>query len=198
MITLLTIALAKDDFWNLYDSMLLNFGVEKSESANAYLLPISITIVVIIIGVLLLFKSLRTKLILFAKSLLEGLFSIFNLQHPWYYIGHSILIWTCYIVMFALPYYALEETQIVPFEGILVAFIAGSLGISFTNGGIGTYPLLVGFVTAYYLGNENPNHALAVANALGMLIWASQAVIMVVMGLISLYFLPKTYAIDER
>jgi hypothetical protein len=100
--------------------------------------------------------------------------------------------------MFALPYFALEETKNVPFEGIMVAFIAGSLGISFTNGGIGMYPLLVGFVTAYYLGDENPDQSLAVANALGMLIWASQAVIMVVMGLISLYFLPKTYSTDDR
>ncbi len=198
VITLITIALAQDDFWQLHNAILVQFGVEKNGSSSNYLLPIGIGFFVIIVGILLLIKSVRLKIFQFAKSLIEGLFSIFKLQHPWYYIGHSLLIWGCYIVMFALPYFALEETKNVPFEGIMVAFIAGSLGISLTNGGIGMYPLLVGFVTAYYLGDENPDKSLAVANALGMLIWASQAVIMVVMGLISLYFLPKTYSTDDR
>ena len=192
IITLITLGIARDDFWKLYDLMLQKFGVEN-KSDNPYLIPILFSIILLCLIIVLVLKPLREKLFKFSKSLLEGLFSIFKLHHPWYYIGHSLLIWICYVAMFALPFYSLEETKNVPFEGILMAFIAGSLGISFTNGGIGTYPLLVGFVTAYYLGNENSDQTIAISNALGMLIWASQAVIMIIMGLFSLYFLPKTY-----
>ncbi|MBM3455079.1 MAG: flippase-like domain-containing protein [Bacteroidetes bacterium] len=197
IITLITCAFAYNDFWQLYKAMLVKFGVEKSESSSGLWLPIIFGVVLLGIGIVLLVKSLRIRLFKFSKSLIEGLLSIFSLKHPWYYFGHSVLIWGCYIVMFILPYFALEETKNVPLEGMMLAFIAGSLGISFTNGGIGMYPLLVGFVTAYYLENENPNESLAIANALGMLIWGSQAIIMLVMGLISLYCLPKNHVAHE-
>ena len=198
IITFLTITFSYDKFWELYNAMLLQFGVESNSSTSSFILPLVISIMVILLATVLIVKKIRIKLLQFAQSLTEGLMSIFKLEHPWFYMGHSVLIWTCYILMFALPYYALLETKVVPFEGIMMAFIAGSIGISFTNGGIGTYPLLVGFVTAHYLSNDDPDHSLAIANALGMLIWASQAIVMVVLGLVSLYFLPKTYSTDER
>ena len=94
---------------------------------------------------------------------------------------------------FGIAFLSLEETKIFPLEGIIMAFIAGSLGISFTNGGIGAFPLLVGLVIVYYLGKENPN-ALAIGNALGMLIWVSQTLLLIFLGLISLILLPKNYS----
>ncbi|MBM3418104.1 MAG: flippase-like domain-containing protein [Bacteroidetes bacterium] len=197
LITSITCVLAYDDFWQLYKAMLAEFGVEKSESSSGLWLPILLGVILLGIGIVFLIKSLRIRFFEFAKSLIEGLLSIFRIKNPWYYFGHSMLIWCCYIVMFILPYFAFEETKNVPLVGIMLAFIAGSLGISFTNGGIGMYPLLVGFVTSYYLGNENPDKSLAVANALGMLIWGSQAILMLVMGLISLYCLPKNYTAHE-
>jgi predicted permease len=93
--------------------------------------------------------------------------------------------------MFIIPFYALNETVNVPIHGVLLAFILGAGGISFTNGGIGTYPLLVGIVSGYYLKKEGIGHPEAIANALGMLIWMSQTLLMIVLGLISLYVLPR-------
>ena len=100
--------------------------------------------------------------------------------------------------MFALPFYSLEQTSGVPVSGILLGFIAGSLGITFTNGGIGTYPLLVGLVVTFYLQHEYPEDAQAVGNALGMLIWATQTLLMILLGLISLWLLPKNYVIQNE
>ena len=194
-ITFLTMLLARDDFWLLYEEMLKEFGAGNQNSGSNifYILLIVFTVS---LSILFLIKKTRDLIIKFAKSLIDGILSIFKLTHPWSYIGHTALIWVGYVVMFSLPYYSLQETMYVPFEGIMVAFIAGSVGISFTNGGIGTYPLLVGFVTAFYLKRQGVDDALAIANALGMLIWASQALIMIIMGLISLYFLPKNYLQD--
>jgi NhaP-type Na+/H+ and K+/H+ antiporter len=93
--------------------------------------------------------------------------------------------------MFIIPYYALNETSNVPLHGMLLAFVLGAGGISFTNGGIGTYPLLVGIVSGFYLKKEGIDHPEAIANALGMLIWMSQTLLMIVLGLISLYVLPR-------
>ena len=194
-ITLVTMAIGKNDFWHLYHEMLFEFGAGEDASQKSLLYILLISFVSLGL-VLFLVPKTRTIIVQFAKSLVNGIFSIFKLAQPWSYLGHTALIWIGYIVMFALPYYSLNETMNVPFEGILIAFIAGSLGISFTNGGIGTYPLLVGFVTAFYLKRQGVEDALAIANALGMLIWASQALIMLVMGLASLYFLPKNYDKD--
>jgi hypothetical protein len=96
--------------------------------------------------------------------------------------------------MFALPFQSLVQTANIPFTGILLGFIAGSLGITFTNGGIGTYPLLVGLVVAFYIGKDYPNDAQAIGNALGMLIWVGQTLLMIILGLISLILLPKNYS----
>jgi hypothetical protein len=98
--------------------------------------------------------------------------------------------------MFALPFQSLVQTQDIPLAGILVGFIAGSLGITFTNGGIGTYPLLVGLVVAFYIGKDYPEDAQAIGNALGMLVWVTQTLLMIVLGLLSMVLLPTNYKTD--
>ena len=50
-----------------------------------------------------------------------------------------------------LPFYAFESTENLPMSCVLLAFIAGTVGISLTNGGIGSYPLLVGLVVGFFL-----------------------------------------------
>ena len=66
----------------------------------------------------------------------------------------------------------------------------------FTNGGIGTFPLLVGIVVVYYIGDEQ-DQALAIGNAIGMLIWVSQTIFLILLGLISLALLPKNYTKED-
>ena len=68
----------------------------------------------------------------------------------------------------------------------------------FTNGGIGTFPLLVGLVVAFYIGKDHPNDAQAIGNALGMLLWVSQTLIMIVLGLISLILLPNNFKKEDE
>jgi hypothetical protein len=78
-------------------------------------------------------------------------------------------------------------------SGIFLGFIAGSLGIVLTNGGIGTYPVLVGLVVAFYIGKDYPEEALGIGTALGWIIWLSQTIMMIVLGLISLVLIPKNF-----
>jgi uncharacterized membrane protein YbhN (UPF0104 family) len=152
----------------------------------------------LVFAYLFVFKpAIRVKLIGFIKEVVQGLFSIFKTKSPFGYLLHTAIIWGCYLVMFALPFQSLVQTQDIPVAGILVGFIAGSLGITFTNGGIGTYPLLVGLVVAYYIGKDYPSDAQAIGNALGMLVWVTQTLLMIILGLISMVLLPTNYKGDE-
>lgn len=157
-----------------------------------------ILIVGLVFAFLFVFKpQIRKKLLGFAREVLQGLFSILKTKNPLGYLMHTALIWGCYLVMFALPFQSLVQTQDVPLAGILVGFIAGSIGITFTNGGIGTYPLLVGLVVAFYIGKDYPKDAQAIGNALGMLVWVTQTLLMIILGLLSMVLLPTNYKTDE-
>ena len=148
--------------------------------------------------VLILNKKLRDKVFGFLRSLKDGVLSIFKMQKLGAYVFHTILIWGSYLLMFALPFWALEETANVPLSGMFLAFIFGAIGISFTNGGMGAYPLLIGITTAYYLNDMGVADSLAIGNALGMVIWATQTIFLILLGLVSLVLMPKKYAADEK
>ncbi len=146
-----------------------------------------------LIVIVILKKGIREKLLNFLKDVINGALSIFKSKNPFQFIGHTLLIWTCYIAMFAVPFFALPETSNFPLSGLLIGFIAGSVGISLTNGGLGVYPILVGLVVAFYLKTDYPEDAAGIGKALGMLMWISQTLFMVILGLISLALLPKNY-----
>ena len=154
--------------------------------------------VVLLITLIFLNKKINSKILGFLKSLKEGLLSIFKMKKIGSYILHTFLIWGSYLIMFALPFWAIDATAQVPISGMFLAFIFGAVGISFTNGGMGAYPLLIGITTAYYINASGGSDALAVGNALGMVIWATQTIFLILLGLISLVLMPRKYNTDEK
>jgi len=192
IISLITFFMVGADFWEIKNEIVEKIGVNNNSSSfYSYLKWILICLFLITLVFVSFIKTVRKKIVNFLLSLKEGVFSIFKIQEPGKYFFFTFLIWGSYIAMFIIPFYALNETVNVPIHGVLLAFILGAGGISFTNGGIGTYPLLVGIVSGYYLKKEGIGHPEAIANALGMLIWMSQTLLMIVLGLISLYVLPR-------
>jgi uncharacterized membrane protein YbhN (UPF0104 family) len=187
-----------DDFFAIKDAIALKFGGKPTAEGGFpwKIVVFSVMGIGAIIGFYLFIKkeALRLKIIEFVKSVFAGLFSIFKLKSPLAYIFHTLLIWLCYLLMFALPFYSLDATNDFPVSGILLGFIAGSVGIILTNGGIGSYPLLVGLVVAFYLEKDYPNQALGIGTALGWIIWLSQTLLMIILGLISLVLIPKNFS----
>jgi hypothetical protein len=178
--------------------MLVKFGAKSNNSTG---FPWKYLILgLLFIGGFILYlrfrknEKFRTKIIEFVKGLIGGIFSIFRSAYPFGYVFHTFLIWGCYIAAFGICFYALDSTSEIPMKGILIGFVAGSIGITFTNGGIGTYPLLVGLVIAFYLKADNPDSAEGIGNALGMLIWVFQTLMMIILGLISMVLIPKNYS----
>lgn len=200
-IALFTFYLGRNDFMEIKAQIEhLSFG-NPSNSAFPWKMLIYGVLLIgcLVFGFMFLFKlAFRLKVIGFIREVFKGLVSIFSASQPLSYVAYTLLIWACYIAMFALPFQAIEETSSIPFEGILLGFIAGSLGITFTNGGIGSYPLLVGLVVAFYIGRDHPSDALAIGNALGLLVWGTQTLLMILLGLVSLYLLPKNYTKEHE
>lgn len=196
LVSLITLSVAYTDFETIFFQIKTQFN-ESTNSQNGQFIKSFIYIlgIVLFLTLILLFffnQKIKIKISNFTKGVISGLLSIFNTKKTFQFIAHTIFIWVMYILYFGIAFLSLEETSNFPIEGILMGFIAGALGISFTNGGIGTFPLLVGLVVVFYLEKDNPN-ALAIGNALGMLIWVSQTLFLIILGLISLILLPKNF-----
>ena len=189
MITIVAFVIGQNDFIRIKDIIELEFGT-KSGSGSSYFWIFLIS-VFLILSILFAFQKIRLKIFMVLKELYQSAMSIFKMTKPAAYIAHSIFIWICFLVMFWLPFLSFEETKSLSLSCVLLAFIAGSIGISLTNGGIGSYPLLVGLVVAYFLDGIPKDEAFAIGNALGLVVWVSQTMLLIIVGLVSWLLIPK-------
>lgn len=118
------------------------------------------------------------------QGISEGLASIATLENKWAFIGHSVLIWSCYLIATYIGFYAIAETSSLPFKAAFPVLAFGSIGMIITPGGIGTYPLLVMEVMQLY--HIERGHAFANGN----LQWLAQSLIILIVGFICLMVLP--------
>lgn len=161
----------------------------------------------VVIGGTLLFAILwwkiaafREKFKQFVRDVFDGVLAIFRSKHPGKFIFQTLLIWVLYITFFGICFFAFDTTSDFPMGGILIGYIAGTLGIMFTNGGIGAYPYLVGVVVTFYMGDsfDTVQESEGIGKALGMIIWLSQTLLMILLGLISLIFIPRNYKKEKH
>jgi len=81
--------------------------------------------------------------------------------------------------MFFVIKYCIQGTVNLSFSAVLMAFVAGSLAISTTNGGIGAYPLAIGLVLSFFAINKFDGEAY------GWVVWGSQTLINIIVGALS-------------
>jgi uncharacterized protein (TIRG00374 family) len=189
-ITVVSFFLGQDDFLKIKGLIEAYFG-PKSESTSLTIYLIIGLVFLSGIAVYVINRKIRDKIRRVIISLYKSTLSIFKTKNPLAYILHSLLIWICFLVMFYLPFLSFDSTKDLPLSCVLLAFVAGSLGISLTNGGLGSYPLLVGIVVAYFLTDLPQDEAFAIGNALGLIVWVSQTLLLIVLGLISWFLIPK-------
>ena len=196
LVTGIALLVGYDDLMKIFDEIAtLGSDTSEPESSNKMLIyGILISLFVAFALLMGIKKSLRLKIIQFFKDVLKGALSIFKTKNPGGFILYTLLIWVCYLLMFIVPFYSLTETSNFPMSGFLIGFVAGSVGISLTNGGIGVYPLLVGMVVAFYIRDDYPTDADGIGKALGMIVWISQTFFMIALGLLSLILIPKNYS----
>ena len=125
-------------------------------------------------------KKLKNKL----SGLIEGMTSILKMKDKWKYIFFSFFIWFSYLIMFYVTIFALPETSNISFDIVIMGFIFGSLAVGFTNGGLGAYPLAIAMIFSLY-GISND-----IGTAFGWLVWTSQTILTILLGLLSYAILP--------
>lgn len=126
-----------------------------------------------------LVQKIRT----FISGILEGVYSIVKMEDKWSFLFHTFFIWAMYIAMFYVAFYSMEGVKSVPLGGVVSAFVVGGLSIVATNGGLGAYPLgIMGILTLYGIDETT-------GKAFGWVIWGSQTIMIIIMGLLSVVFI---------
>ena len=147
-----------------------------------------VAFVLLIVGFLKILKHsdlpIAIKIKSFIKGLVEGVFSIFKMDKKWPFIFHSLFIWAMYVLMFYATSLAVEELHAVSMGAILIGFISASFSIAATNGGIGSYPLAIYAAFSIFGIAKEPSLAF------GWIIWSSQTLMIILLGGLSLIYLP--------
>ncbi|WP_372757036.1 lysylphosphatidylglycerol synthase transmembrane domain-containing protein [Mariniflexile sp.] len=163
-----------------------SFFVEKfNPSKIAIVIVTFILIVFVFIRFIKRGKSnFAIKIRNFVNGLIEGALSVFKMKKKWAFIFHTLFIWTMYVLMFYVTSLAIEDLEGISTGAILIGFISASFSIAATNGGIGSYPLAV------YAAFSIFGIAQETSIAFGWIMWASQTVMIIVCGGLSLIYLP--------
>lgn len=137
----------------------------------------------------------RAKVRSFIKGFIDGMKTIFTMKDKWHYLLHTTIIWVSYVAMFWITFYSLDRTSAMPVAGIMAAFISGTIGFIITQGGIGTYPIMVGAVVTFFLSPDKMTDLSSIEVStdigFGALVWSTQTVLIVVLGLSSLFLVRK-------
>lgn len=129
-------------------------------------------------------SKMALKIRTFVNGLIEGALSIFKMKKKWAFIFHTLFIWLMYVLMFYVTSLALKDLHGISIGAILIGFISASFSIAATNGGIGSYPAAVFAAFAIFGIAKEPSFAF------GWIMWASQTLMIIVLGGASLIYLP--------
>ena len=155
-------------------------------SSNPLVLPIFLLIIFVVSIIVISIKKIRNKAWNFLKGIYQGATTILKLKNKLAYILHTLFIWTAYVAMLWITAMALPDLQDININAIFACFIAGTIAIGATPGGIGLYPIMVASALTQLYGYDGQ-----VAKSFGMLMWSSQTIFMVLLGVISLIAIKK-------
>lgn len=162
------------------------FLIDKFDAKKIIILLVS-AVFFFVMFVMLLKRSKSTialKIKKFINGLIEGALSIFKMKKKWPYILHTLFIWVMYVLMFYVTSFAIADLDGISIGAILIGFISASFSIAATNGGIGSYPLAIYAAFTIFGIAEEPSIAF------GWIMWASQTLMIIICGGLSLIYLP--------
>jgi len=92
----------------------------------------------------ILSTKIGQKITKIVRGFIDGLMAIKNIEKPWEFLFHSIVIWVMYFLMTYLCFFSFEPTKFLSAGAGLVSFMFGALGMVFPSpGGMGSYHFLV-------------------------------------------------------
>ena len=118
------------------------------------------------------------------RNLIASVKSILQLgwKRTLLFIFYSVVIYSLYILGGLIIFHAFSETGGLGFDAAFVLYLYGSVGMTFSQGGIGVYPMLVQWaLDKFGVGME-------VGTACGWLLWSSQQAIVIAVGVVYLVY----------
>jgi len=177
--------------YKMVSDVIISFSQATLKKISANPKPLFVVVTIFLIVGLLVFRYLKKsnnsftlKLKNFVVGLKDGVLSILHMKDKWPFILHTIFIWTMYVCMFYVVFFAIEETQNISIGAALSAFISGSFTIAATNGGLGTFPYIIRETLVLF------DISKASGLAVGWIIWSSQTFLTIVTGALSFFLLP--------
>jgi len=129
-------------------------------------------------------NKIYTKIKMMVLGFVEGMKSLVKVKNQWLFFFYTISIWTLYLLMAYVVFFSIPDSSGLGLDAGLAVLVFGSIGIMVVQGGIGIYPAIVAETLVLY------GVASVQGYALGWLIWTSQNVTIVLVGIISLILLP--------
>ncbi len=167
--------------WNLFLNMLRSvFGPVSSGKTILFLAGLGLFTLLLLF---ILHKSQTTiskKIKGFLGQIITGFFSIIKSKNKMAFLFQTLVIWGLYLLMLYVVMLAFEETRHLGLGAVLLAFVAGSISIVLSNGGIGTYPVFVTEVLVLYGVSREAGFAFSIT------MWTAQTLILILFGLISM------------
>lgn len=159
----------------------------KKESNSVKWIVLLLGGLFLVIGYLFIRNSkhpIALKITRFIAGIIEGLKSIFSMKKKHWFILHTLFIWAMYLLMFYTVTLAFPEMENLPKSSIIIGFVVGALSMALTNGGLGTYPVLVAEAFVLYGISDG------VAIAFGWTMWTAQTLLILLLGGLSMILLP--------
>lgn len=170
----------------------------KWDSLKHVNLFILIAIVVVVIGGIWFLYKKRDSLFGFAKKFIAnfsgGIKSVGNLKKPILFWSYSLAIWILYLFSMYVCFFSFSETAHLSLSDTLVVFVFATFGvIAPVPGGIGAYQwLVISVLTHIYFISQTTAFTLA------WIMWGSQLILILTVGLISLVVLPLINKDDNK
>ena len=173
-------------------AVLLQYNIVKAFILDK--IPVQLLTLLFIVGlvsliiIILVYKYSKIKMILVLKEkisgLKEGLLSVVHMKKKGAYFFQTILIWMSYVLTYVIATMVIPETSTLTIGAIITSFVVGSIAIAFTNSGFGAYPFLTSKILLFYAIAE------PAGTAFGWIIWTSQMLMIIFLGVLSFIMLP--------
>ena len=166
---------------------LYNQLIEKYQSLPS--VPMLAVAAVVSLGILFVLYKLLWKRLLhiaifkkiddLAHSCISSVTSILHMggNATWLFIIYSVIIYLLYIVGGLVIIQAFDESAGLGMGAAFAIYLFGSVGMMFSQGGLGVYPVLVQMALAIY------GISMETGTAAGWLLWGAQQAIVIVVGL---------------
>lgn len=124
-------------------------------------------------------------------GLWQGFYSITKMKGKRWFLFYTLLIWGCYFTQLYVCFFAFPFTKDLGIVCALVCFVLSSISMGIpTNGGLGAWHIAIIFgLSLYGVGTFSINRPDANATAFAMLVWGTQTLLLIALGIYSYVYI---------